>query len=217
MGLSFNKGDYGQFMEMVNTSKELLSDSILLRSIKEKVDNRLDDHKKSDDNKLTLLLILALSLPFLLVLVIAIVRYGISWRIVPALGLITYLVIYKILMNTPATESLHLPKEVHNDDPKPLKYLEMKVDYLASLAKIKKRNLELLRGFYMLFFPFSCYLVYEAIFKAPPFGNLLLGLFASFIVASVFWYYYFRKDLLKMEYDQNQLGEFKTLIAEQSK
>ena len=93
MGLTFNKGDYGQFMEMVNTSKELLSDSILLRSIKEKVDDRLDDQKKSDDNKQTLLLILALSIPFLLVLLFAIVRYGISWRIVPALGLITYLAI----------------------------------------------------------------------------------------------------------------------------
>ena len=217
MSLSFNKGDYDKFMEMVNTSKELLNESILLRSVQEKVNSQLEGFKSAHLDKEALNLIIALGTPLVLLLIVSTIRIGISWRAVIAVALIIYLVVYNILMDTPLNQSLHVGKEVHSEDPKPLKYLEMKVNYLSTLTKIKRRHLELLRGYYILFFPFICFLVYEMLFNSPPFGNLLWGLFISFLFGGIFWYFYFRSEILKTDYNQNQLKGYRDLIEEQNK
>jgi len=212
MELSFKKGNYDQFMNMVNASKELLNDSIILRSIKENIDKRIATINQDNQEKTDISLILALAIPLLALLIHDNFLHGFSWRLIPGLGLIGFFIIYRILTRDSQMDNQLISHNIHNDDPRPLKYLGMKIDYLASIASNKKTSLELVRAFYIIFFPLLCFFTYEVAFRKVPFDNIFFGLLASFIIGGIFWYFFFKRDFNQIFFFQKQLMDYKHLI-----
>ena len=211
MELTFNKGNYDQHMNMVNTSKELLNDSIVLRSIKDNVDRKIEESQSSLNTK-DIGLFLILAIPLFLVVLYATYVFGFSWRIIAGLGMIGFFVVYYTITNDNDLE-LDMPSPgLHNDDPRPLKFLEMKVDYLSGQNDLKKTRLALLRMFYIIFFPFLCYFLFELVLGHTPFKNILLGLVVSILMSAMAWFLFFKGDFESIEYDGNQLREYKKLI-----
>ncbi len=213
MELSFNKGNYDQHMNMVKATKELLNESIVLRSIKENVDNRISHSREenSSDKELTLILILAL--PLLITLIYINIQFGLTWRLIPAVGLFVFFLVYYNLIKDDSPDLQLTSPGLHEDDnPKPLKFLEMKVNYLLSLSGQQKIKLDLLHAFYILFFPFLTYFLYEIIIKSTPFDNIIIGLLVAFLICGVAWHFFFKNDFKALGYSQNQLRDYKKLI-----
>jgi hypothetical protein len=216
MELSFNKGNYDEYIDMVKASKELLNDSLLLRSIQDNVNSEINANKDVVDNSEHFILMLAICLILTLMVLIHFVIVGLSWHILPLLFAIGYVIYYKTKMNAPTFESSLHSKKVHDEEPKPLKYLEMKVVYLCQLAAYKKNSIQLVMVFYMILFPFIAFFLFELLFQRPPFGNLFLGLIAAAIICSPIWYFIMRRDLAKANFDFNQFNDYLTLINQQS-
>lgn len=212
MDLSFNKGNYDQHMNMVNASKELLNDSIVLRSIKENVDKQIDQERSEPANDQDWILISILALPLFLIVVYINFKLGLSWRLIPGLGLIGFILVYfklsRDLKADPSTTALNL----HDAGPKPLKFLEMKVNYLLSLRNQKESQLQLLRSFYIIFFPFLLYFLYELLIKATPFDQIFIGIIAAYAISSIAWYFFFQNDFKALSYSKKQLEDYNKLI-----
>lgn len=214
MELLFKKGDYNQFIDMVNTSKELLNDSLLLRSIKEKVDLSISKSVEDQTKQENLTLILLLFIPLTLVLVYLNAIHGISWRLVPLLGVIGYVIFYRTSINTPNLNNQLFPEEDHTENLKPMKYLEMKIKYLMSFYDYLKLSHDLVRWFYIIFFPFLCLFLYELVFGVTPFGHVLLGLLGALLIGGVFWYFYFKRNVDRAHFNKEKLKRYISHITE---
>lgn len=214
MELLFKKGDYNQFIDMVNTSKELLNDSLLLRSIKEKVDLSISKSVEDQTKQENLTLILLLFIPLTLVLVYLNAIHGISWRLVPLLGVIGYVIFYRTSINTPNLNNQLFPEEDHTENLKPMKYLEMKIKYLMSFYDYLKLSHDLVRWFYIIFFPFLCLFLYELVFGVTAFGHVLLGLLGALLIGGVFWYFYFKRNVDRAHFNKEKLKRYISHITE---
>jgi hypothetical protein len=212
MELTFNKGNYDQHIDMVNATKEMLNDSIVLRSIKENVDHRIAKSREENSADQELSIILILAVPFIMLFIYINILSGLSWRIAPGILMIVYFIIYYYVTKDSNTEIQLISPGVHDEGPKPLKFLEMKVNYLIAQSIQQKTKLDLLRVFYLLFFPFLCYFLYEVIIKSAPFNNILVGLLLSAIISGVGWYIFFQNDFKALRYSHRQLNDYKKLI-----
>ena len=217
MKLTFKHGDYDKYIGMVNASKELLNDSIILRSIKENIDARLSTINQANQKKTDVARTLVLALPLLGVLLWVNIIYGLSWRLIPVIGLIIFFIFYKVQFDGSSTDNQLLKKDIHNNDPMPLKYLRMKVDYLSSHSNNTKNRLVLLRAFYIIFFPILCYFIYEVLFKSAPFGKVLFGLPGAYLIGGVFWFFFFSNDFSQNQFLQKQLQDYKHIIDQHNK
>jgi len=86
-----------------------------------------------------------------------------------------------------------------------------KLDYLSALVQLKAARLKALRLFYMICFPVWLYMLVK-IFVAREFSGLteLVYLGAAFVLGSVFWFFYFKKDIELREMDQNEIIQIKS-------
>lgn len=214
MELSFKTGNYDQFMNMVNASKQLLNDSIILRSIKDNVDQRIDLAKDVHFQKTDLNMILVLALPLSIVLAYVNYQYGLSWRLIPLIGLVGFFIAYRIFTKNSEQDNRLLSQDIHDDSPRPLKYLGMKVDYLSSITQNRKTSLQLVRTFYIIFFPFLSYFIYEIVIGAVPFDHIFIGLVVAYILSGFFWYFFFKKDFSEVGFSESQLSDYKNLITQ---
>ncbi|MEE9373546.1 MAG: hypothetical protein V3V00_10890 [Saprospiraceae bacterium] len=212
MKLSFNKGDYGQHMNMVNATKELLNDSIVLRSIMENVDHRIAHLRNENARKKELIYILLLAIPLAILIIYVNYSHGFTWRIISGVALAGYFFVYHLFTKDTDFDSHLSISSIHDEDPKPLKFLQMKVDYLTSVGVNQKTKLELTRAFYFIFFPFICYFTYESVFKITPFTYIILGLATAVTISLIAWYFFFKEDFKALSYSQNQLKDYNKLI-----
>ena len=215
MELSFNKGNYDQHMNMVNASKELLNDSIVLRSIKENIDQKIEESRE-DDSGQNFILILIIAIPLFILVGLSLYFFGITWRVFPGVGLIGFILVY---FNISKDGGSHLNPHLHSsqildDNPKPLKFLEMKVNYLLSITKQRDSQLQLLRAYYWIFFPFVLYYSYELLIKETPFNHLLIGIILAFLMNSIAWYLFFQNDFKALGYSEKQLNDYNKLIQQ---
>ena len=74
--------------------------------------------------------------------------------------------------------------------------MRVPTSYVLELVVRVCACLLVLAVFYLLFFPFLCYFLYEVIIKAAPFNNILVGLLLSAIISGVGWYIFFQNDFL---------------------
>jgi len=214
MELTFKKGDYDQHMSMVNASKELLNESIALRNIKASVDQKITEYNSNQFQNKNLGLFLILAIPLTLVVLLSIFSFGFSWRIIAGIGMIGFFIVYYIITRDNDVE-LSMPSPgLHDDDPRPLKFLDMKVDYLIGHNELKKTRYGLLRTFYFIFFPFLCYFLYEMVFGYTPFQSILTGLIAAIVLSTTAWFFFFRGDFEAFDENDIQLKGFKKVILQ---
>ena len=131
MELTFNRGNYDEHIDMVNSTKELLDGSILLRNVQEKVDSKIDSFKSVGNNNYDHL-VFFLAVPLFLVLAYVNYKFFISWRVIPFLALAIFGVYYGITSKKQEVNRNNSIKDQHDLGPRPLKYLDMKLDYLSA-------------------------------------------------------------------------------------
>ena len=208
MDLIHRKEKYKEYLHRLEQARKSINQSVALRGIHNTTDKILDDLRdKKSINEYNWILIL-LVIPVLIFMVISIITNGLGWRLVPLIFLFVSLFYYrwKILQVTKFATKSKLP----SDDAQASEavWLKAKIQYIMSGITVKRTRITLLKWIYFLYCPLLVYFLVELFKGAPADALLPWFLLAAYIIAGVFWIYYFKSDIEDLDFTQEEMEEY---------
>ena len=91
-------------------------------------------------------------------------------------------------------------------------FLRSKMAYLRSALKIKVYRIRGLQYLYVIFFPIFIVSLYFAIFKEFAFKNFWTSALVAILIASLYWYFYFEKDLNRIYNIEDLTDSYKSML-----
>lgn len=171
-----------------------------LQLIEHKAEKLLQDMKDSPGSSFytnALYIIIAL---FLISLCYIYIKSG-SHTLVYASALVIALIAFKFMVSNAAKELENKTNyKAFSDDQKPL-YVKGMLEFLASSYNLQISRIKALRTVYMLVFPFFLMMIRQIFVGAIEKEQYLFNLIGAVLLGSIFWFFFFKKDIDNKEAD----------------
>jgi len=188
-----------------------VSDEMYTKAVGEKtkvIETKLADLSDAKNN-ISLFGVLIGMLSVILALVFVNHGFNLKWLIVLVM-LLGYLLFYRFSMKSAEAKSKALENFGDEEDINSNFY--SKANYLSSMISLRKTRLNLTRYFYIFFFPLFLVLL-KISRSAEGLGSPLKAILLAVGIGSIFWYFYFKDELLELEMTKEDLEEIKNKFA----
>jgi len=181
------------------------------KSVDEKtkvIETKLEDLTDAKNNVSLLGLLLGM-LSSVLAIIFIKQGFDLKWLIVLVM-LLGYLLFYRFSMKSAETKTKLL--ENYKDDEDVSSSFYAKANYLSSQISLRKTRLNLIRYFYMLFFPLFLILLYFSR-SAETISSPLKAILLAVGIGSIFWYFYFKGEIDELDITKDDLEDIKSKFA----
>ena len=176
----------------------------------EKIYEDIKNHKSSFIYKTIFYMLFGISF---IVFAIHIYKIGFSFSTFFMLLLIIYFFYYIYQIKKAIRENIKT-KFSQKIDPENPEFLNNRINYISEGIRVTTQRAFATRNFYMIFFPLMSLTLID-ILKGPfDFKGYLATFIVAILIGGIFWYYYFRNDIIDIESDIEELNDLKQRIEE---
>ncbi len=206
-----NNDNLQKYSKKINALDSLENIAIELRNIHIDVENIYEDiqnHKSSFIYKTIFYILFSISF---IVFAIHFFKSGFNYSIFFIVLLIMYLFYY--IYNIKKTIRENIKTRISEKiDPENPEFLNNRINYISEGIKVTIQRAIVTRNFYIIFFPLMSFTLID-ILKGPfDFKGYLATFIVAALIGGVFWYYYFRNDIIDIESDIEDLNNLKQRI-----
>lgn len=196
----------------VNTLDNLENTGMELRKIHidvEKIYEDIQDHKSSFIYKTIFYMLFAISF---IVFSIHIFKSGFNYSTLLILLLIIYLFYYIYTIKKTIRENIKtkISKKIDPENPE---FLNNRINYISEGIRVTIQRAIVTRNFYIIFFPLMSFTLIDLLKGPFDFKAYLATFIVAALIGGVFWYYYFRNDIIDIENDIEDLNDLKQRIS----
>lgn len=206
MDIVHRQEKYQEYLKKIESAKDVVNDSMFRRSINDKIEAVLSDLKSRKDVSEYNAMLYLLIVPFVIVSIIGIIKFGGYMRFVPLILLAMYFIYFRMSMigviKIAKDHKLDTDNTVTNNE-----VLKSKIQYLCNGVDIKIKRLRLVRLLYTIFFPLFIVLLIELIKGEHIFGNLWISLGASYLICGTYWWLYFVGDIEDLNFTKESFDD----------
>jgi hypothetical protein len=190
---------HNQHLQALEDQRKDMSKDNYRDFVLDKTENYLELLKNKSIQKEDEWIAYLLVIPLILVIIAAIVKWGVFWRILLLIALVLYLIYFRWQMIQVTKEALKVKLPSEQELRSESVWLKSKIAYLLSGLDVKLIRLKYLSWLYFLFCPWLLYFLLE-IRQSPPSGMYFMAsILAAYIIGGIFWLFHFRKDIENLE------------------
>lgn len=184
-----------------------------LRDIHIDAENIFEDIKTSKSSFIYKTIFYMLFMISFVVFLFHTINFGISYGTLFLVLLLVYFMYFIYSIKVALRTNIKSPKS-DKIDPESPSFLKSRINYITEGIKVTSVRIKLVRNFYIIFFPLMSFVLIFLFRGESSIKSLIITFIISILIGGVFWYYYFKTDLLEIDSELEELNELNQKLEE---
>lgn len=207
MDTQYKKSKYQQIVEKLDQTRKNINEEMSWRKVKSKTDDILNEMRANNDTAEIKQIFTVLAIPLSLCILAYMWKSQLIFGAILLTSLILFLLYYRAKMKEIILENSKFKISDDLNNLTEIQQVKQKINYINSGIEIKKNRIQLIRYFYMFFFPIFMFTLSSLIWQKLSSTQSIWALCFAFLIGGIFWAYFFKPEIEDLEYTQEELNE----------